>query len=362
MLLAGIGIGVAPLLPAAGAESGASNIEVGTWWALQQDGTTLPPPATVVPGGAWVSRQASGDLSLTAIRFPLEDNESQPVLTLKIHTAQPSTARPETGSSPAPAASGVAIVACITASPWKPVTAGAWSARPTPNCSSGSILGVPSPDGTTMAFDLSTIAPRGDVDIMLIPGIAGSVLPAVPQVVPGVPQTPDSTAFDATFEKAGADAVAVVVGPTPVPSTTAPETIPEPVTAVPFQPVVDLPSSGGSFSPPGLSAEPAPAVTQPAAIPAVVVRQKAQLQRQARSRLAVATPSDNLGSGRLVAGLAFVLLAGLWYRSSFGRVAAATAIRPKRLSLYDAPPSGPRTDPAAAPPGLTPSKRRATRI
>ena len=76
----------------------------------------VPPPPTVPDGGLWVSSNASGPQSLSAVRVTLSPGDSAPTLVLDVHQAVP----PNT----------LALAAYPTAAAWSPGTAQAWSSKP----------------------------------------------------------------------------------------------------------------------------------------------------------------------------------------------------------------------------------------
>src|SRR5439155_20877976 len=102
--------------------------------------------------------------------------ESSPILTLAVH-------------SNAPVATG-AVIACPSAASWSPGDAQPFSARPAPDCASGSVGGVLSSDGSHMAFDLSLFPAATTYNVALIPTPA-SLPVAVPKPPIEVP-TPDA--------------------------------------------------------------------------------------------------------------------------------------------------------------------------
>ena len=154
------------------AASPISGLQSGSWWQVQPSGGQIPPPPNVPTKGLWVDSAPNGN-AISAIRFTLT-GATAPVLHLRVH-------------APAPPA-GAAIEACVTASAWKPATAGPWAARPQADCAHGS---APTQlNGTVLTVDLSGLtAPGGTYNVVLEP------IPSPPP--PATPQQP----FDATFEE-----------------------------------------------------------------------------------------------------------------------------------------------------------------
>ena len=178
------------------------SLETGYWWQGQPDGAPLVPPPNVPTNGMWVSGNETTPVAVSAVRFQLGSDESEPVLTAKVNSQSP----PNQASSQANVGQ-VVILACPTTSPWKAVQAGAWSAKPQYNCSNA-VNGVPSPDGTTVSFGLGPLAANGTVDVALVPGTGAAALPLVP--VPGAPAPPQPSGFDVTFQPVTPDQVHTV--------------------------------------------------------------------------------------------------------------------------------------------------------
>jgi hypothetical protein len=211
-------------------EAGAAAVEVGSWWQAQTGAVPATVPPTVLPGTAWVASAANGPTAMSAIRFKADPSRPLPELIVTLRTAQPNALGP--------------IAACVTTSPWQPVTAGVWSSRPTFDCSKGRAQGITSLDNKTMTFDLALIESTGDVDLVLVPT---EVSPPVPQpagFVPGAPALPTYyNTFDITTEPIQVpDVAAPPAARPPVAAPAAPATEPAPQAPA----VVDI---ARSFSP-----------------------------------------------------------------------------------------------------------------
>ena len=292
-----------------------TQVKSGYWWVAQPDGAPLPPPPQVPSGGLWVSSTVSGPQSISAVRFTLAAGASQPVLTLKVHQAQP--------------ASQVTIEACSTSSNWKPPgSAGAWSARPTPACATGSVAGVLSADGTTMTFDLSLLQQPDNV------------------VLQAAPSTPMPT-FDATFEPLTASSVQPAVeGPPPTTTTT---TAPPPTTVPPPSNLgAPLPAGNGLGGPPAPS-PPAPtgaALGASPALPAPVAPTAPGANSSAgpvlpNSTPALASASAPVNPHRLTARGRWLLLSVLVDIGVLAWIGSGQRATRPRLSLLDGPPTEP---------------------
>jgi hypothetical protein len=189
-----VGAAIGAVAPPAGAVDAVTS---GWWWREQPADGVLPPPPHVPQRGLRVASDASGPSAVAAVRIALPPGETNPVLTLDV----------------AAGATGTAVLnACPVKATWKPVSGGAWSSRPEPDCVGGVAVGTTSADGTTVVFDLSPVAPSGDgaVDVVVFP--APQALP-VASPVPGAP-VPTSTwpTFDVAFAEPTAADVAVTPG------------------------------------------------------------------------------------------------------------------------------------------------------
>ncbi len=212
-----LALGILLALAAGPAQASVSgSLSSGYWWQSQPAGSPLPPPPQVPSGGLWVSSNASGDQSISAIRFTVPAGQSPVTLTLHVHEAQP--------------AAQVDVVACTTTSNWAPTgsSPGAWTSRPQADCSAGQTTGTLSPDGSTLSFDLAALVNPSSssggagsdtlVDLVLEPGQVPS---SVPSAVPGSPGNSSPT-FDATFEPVTPDQVQLSGQPTAASNPSAP--------------------------------------------------------------------------------------------------------------------------------------------
>lgn len=174
------------------AAPGVSELQSGYWWQPEPNGSPIPPPPYVPAHGLWVSSNATGTQSISAVRFslPAQRPPAGLTLTLKVHQSQPPT--------------GASIEACRTTSAWIPPPGpGAWSTRPVAACSTGRDIGRLSSDGTTLTFDLTSLAQGSKLDVVLVPALAGgSGGPALPGSPPA-----SSPTFDVTFEPVVANEV-----------------------------------------------------------------------------------------------------------------------------------------------------------
>jgi hypothetical protein len=180
------------------AASGASAIETGVWWTVQQAGNPLPLPPSVPDGGLWVEQAPGGKTAVSAVRLPLGDGEVPIELALTLH--QP--------IDPA----GSTVQACATTSSWKAVQGGAFADAPVADCPTFAALGHIDADGKTMRFDLAGYGPGQEANLVMIP--ASPPLPVVGGLpTDGVAPNPVATTFDVTFEKPTLDALVTVFAP-----------------------------------------------------------------------------------------------------------------------------------------------------
>lgn len=126
----------------------------GWWWRAQTGAAGVPPPPHVPANGLAVGTAPDGPTAVTAVRFALEDDEIDPVLTLT--TAEQF------------AAGQVELVACLSGGPWFGVQAGNWEERPEAACDRAAVNGVTSPDGTAWTFALSPLYADGLLDVVIL--------------------------------------------------------------------------------------------------------------------------------------------------------------------------------------------------
>lgn len=321
------------------ARASATGVQVGVWSEAQPDGGSLPYPPQVPAGGLWVSSAPTGPTAISAVRFTLDDGDTAPVVTLSVAKI---TAPPDSPAS----SSAVPMLACRTTSPWTPTdpaSPGPWSTRPTYDCSAGQVGGVLSSDGSTVTFDLTTIAPAGAaVTVAIVPGTVANAVPAAPAplpVTPGalpappapLPAPPDPTAssawpaFDAAFAPLTAGSIAVVPGaPAGTPSADAPSTVIADGGATAVLPAtfssIDTAAPAGAIAPAG------PPVPQLRLSVPRALRPASALRAVSRWR-------------QLLLGLILTALAA-WAWEAMQGSGSLLAGRGPILSLYDAPPVG----------------------
>ena len=281
------------LAPGAAAETRVSNLASNFWWEAEQSPATLPTPPTVPAGGLWVSSNATGPQSVSAVRFVMAADQTNPVLALQVSSAQPASA----------VASG--IVACPTTANWSGGPGpGAWNARPAGDCSIGQVSGVLSPDGHILSFQLSKVATAGVVDIVLEPL--------------GTPT------FDATFEPVTAGNVLSSTAVAPPPPTTAPPTTvaptvsPQPAQITPTTLPVTAPvTSAVPVSVPTTTPSLTPSIA-PAAPPTTASAGTANFEPSGSSAAQVVRIPTRSWRDRILLGLAIADIAGymLWKRRS----------------------------------------------
>jgi hypothetical protein len=219
------------IAPAATASDRVNKLASDFWWEGEQSPAVLPAPPTVPPGGLWVSSDPAGPQAVSAVRFVLSADQTDPVLALQVSSAQPARAW----------ASG--IVACPTTSSWSAgPRPGAWNARPSGDCSVAQVSGVLSTDGHILSFQLSKLAVAGVADFVLEPV--------------GTPT------FDATFEPVTSGDVQSSHAVSPVTPTTSP-----PATVLSTVPVVT--PVGSPTVPATVPVTSAAPVTTPALSPAI---------------------------------------------------------------------------------------------
>lgn len=160
--------------------AGAADLARFGWWWQPQTGTgvLLPPPPNVPEGGFMVAGQPSGATAMAALRFELADDETSPVLTLRV--ADGGDQGGETAE----------LAACVTGSAWSPTDGpGRWQDKPSAACEEGSVTGVRAEDGSTWTFALTPLLVDGLLDLLLVPG-----------TVDGAPPGADGSTFQLAFE------------------------------------------------------------------------------------------------------------------------------------------------------------------
>jgi hypothetical protein len=185
--------------------------DVGWWSRTNQEptlGGVLVAP-DVPPEHVLVEGTPEGATAIAALRATLPDGTGNPVLTLQAASA--------VGGDSA------VLLACQSGSGWTGVHAGAWDAKPSPDCSK-SVQGIPSEDASSWSFALAPLQFADQIDIVLTPGtLAGAE---------GV-----GSAFRVVFERPEASDIEVSDAPTPAPDL----------------PPVSMPGAGGfSTKPPSV--------------------------------------------------------------------------------------------------------------
>lgn len=318
---------VATMVAAAGAAVSArvpahavGGLQTGYWWQAQPAGAPLPAPPTVPANGLWVSGTELNPVAISAIHFDVSPDEAAPLLTAKVANAFP----PAQASSAANALQ-VIVLACPATPGWAPAKAGAWTAKPKYDCS-GAATGTLSPDGSTLSLDLGGVVRDGAVDVALVPGTGGAVLPQLPVPIPGAPPTPQPSGFDLTLQSVTPDQIhtspAIDSGTS---ATTAPSVAPatdnattaEPALGTLSSPAADYNFAASSVQPSaGLGASSTPPVAPGSLAP------------QSRGFIDTAI-KDNKGYRALAVILLAVLLWWAWRQ--------AVPPKPSRRTIYDGP-------------------------
>lgn len=288
-LVAGAWLAVAP----AEAEPASSVDDLGWWSRANQDptlgGVLLFPDVT--PGQLLVEGTPEGATAIAALRATLPEGTGNPVLTLSAASAV--------------GAEAAVLLACQSGSGWTGAHAGAWDAKPSPDCSK-SVQGIPSEDGTTWSFALAPLQFDDQIDVVLTPGTVAESEGSLGSAFRVVFERPDATDFEVSEAAAPAPAPPAVLGPGDGGFASGPPTIGGGSDRPTFTP--PTPSSGGQLSPPTVRAA-LPDVEQGATATAPSV--------QATQPLAVPALAATGGSDGRLLGVVVVLAAGaLLYWSS----------------------------------------------
>lgn len=142
---------VAPLVAST---AGAATLAAHGWWWRPQSGllgAAIPPPA-VPEDGLAVESLPEEPTAVSAVRYALAKDETQPVLVLTVADQQ----------------GDIAIQACATTSFWKSTHGGAWDDRPTFDCGTA-VDGTPAEDGKTWRWELAPLLRNRRVDVVLVP-------------------------------------------------------------------------------------------------------------------------------------------------------------------------------------------------
>jgi hypothetical protein len=134
------------------------------WWFGNQGPAPAPAPPNVPDGGLYVAGAPDSAKALAALRFTLEEGESNPVLTLAV------APNGDQGGDNA------VLGACVAGSSWGGgEKGGPWDAKPNAACATGSVQGIRAADGLSWTFALAPLVVAGEVNVVLTPGnVAGS--------------------------------------------------------------------------------------------------------------------------------------------------------------------------------------------
>ncbi|MBV8983040.1 MAG: hypothetical protein JO248_01175 [Acidimicrobiia bacterium] len=295
-------------------------LQTGYWWQAQPAGAPLPAPPTVPANGLWVSGTELNPVAVSAIHFDVSPDEAAPLLTAKVQSTFP----PAQASSAANALQ-VVVMACPATPGWAPAKAGAWTAKPKYDCA-GAATGTLSPDGSTLSLDLGGVVRDGAVDVALVPGTGGAVLPQLPVPVPGAPPIPQPSGFDLTLQPVTPDQIhtspAIDSGTS---GTAAPSVAPATDNATAAEPdlgTLNTPAANYNFA--ANSVQPSAGVGA-SSTPSVA---PSSLAPQSRGFVDTAI-KDNKGYRALAVILLAVLLWWAWRQ--------AVPPKPSRRTIYDGP-------------------------
>ncbi len=163
---------IAGLCLAVPSPSRAATIESGWWWRANTGTTVNQPPAPplalpVAPpgppappgteGGLEVSALPDGASAVAAVRV------DQEITSLTLRVAANGDANGVNAK----------LVACKAATPWVPVAAGPWDAKPLVACDltngGGSVAGIRSADGSSWTFPVAPLSEDGKTDVVIVP-------------------------------------------------------------------------------------------------------------------------------------------------------------------------------------------------
>lgn len=183
------------LAPAAFPARAGEAFEVAWWWQGRPTGPVPTPPVgapPVQPGGLYVAGDPGGAFAESAIRIPVPDHSATVRLVIVVDQAQ-----------------GTPVIdACPAIDHWDPVADGPWDEAPRGDCAGLHAPGRMDADGKTMRFDLSGMDDRGEVDVVLLPGLDAT--------------TGQTAAFSAWFVPVGSSGVSVVSNDEPIASEDSP--------------------------------------------------------------------------------------------------------------------------------------------
>jgi hypothetical protein len=125
------------------------------------------------------SRSSEGPVAVAALRFSLDEDETDPVLIL--------TVAEERGGEAA------RLLACNAATPWIPAEAAPWDDRPEAGCPDGEVEAERSEDGAQWTVPLAALVRGQRLDVVLTPG--------------ELPDAPGWSSFELAFEPIDHDAL-----------------------------------------------------------------------------------------------------------------------------------------------------------
>jgi hypothetical protein len=132
-----------------------------------------------------VAGAPDGATALAALHFDLGEDETSPVLTLKV------AENGDTGGSTA------VLAACLSGTAWQAAAAGAWPDHPYPACTEGAVQGLRNDDGS-WTFALDPLLSEGVLDITITPGVTPEGVGSVFQLVFDAPTTASLTTTPGT--------------------------------------------------------------------------------------------------------------------------------------------------------------------
>lgn len=153
-----LSLAVAGTIAALPANAAASTFDASGWWWRAQTGllVDVPAPPDVPEDGFAVGAAPDGPTEVAAVRYRLDEDERDPVLTLRVEE--------ERGGEAA------GVVACGTGDHWGAAHGGRWDDRP--ECAQGAatVAGVRADDGGSWTFELAPVLDEdGVIDVVLAP-------------------------------------------------------------------------------------------------------------------------------------------------------------------------------------------------
>lgn len=223
--LVGLVVGAAASIPSG---AGAAEVVAAGWWWKPHSGqlAPLPPPPGVPEDGLMVQSAVDGASAIAAVRYKLSEDETAPVLTLRVNAD---------GSNQG--VENAIVLACPASTPWNAGSAQAWDDKPVPDCATQAV-GELAEDGTSMTFDLAAVMRDQIVNVVLVPG-----------TVDGLPEGLNGATFTLVFDAPASSDLVTTPGTTPTGSS---DDLPPPSPS---------PSGGGSGSGSSFSPPPAAATT-----------------------------------------------------------------------------------------------------